>query len=342
MAAAAFACASLPGCAAPRAAPPATGPSASELAGRAARAWASGDPSAFGGLFVPGLGDRLWETLRLLGATAVEGTAEGLRVTWPVPGGTAVVVQGLPCSASGGRLLPATRPPAPVWVAGAVRVSTAPGAALVADATVDAAHAARWLAAAAEASALVGDAALGQAAEAWDGVLLVDLPAQQNFSGVAGLGAGQASGTQAATIMDAAGSAPRVVGNLAAEPAGAALRTLLVHEGVHAATRAAVSAAPLWLVEGVAESVACATDPAARARGAELIRGAPRPSALPTRADLDAPDAERAYAFAALAADAAIARWGRPAVMGWLADWGRAARPSDAELAACFRAAPRG
>nr|NLI51387.1 hypothetical protein [Propionibacterium sp.] len=313
------------------------------------RALTGGDRSSFVDCFAApaeALADRLWRNWTALRVERPAWDGATIRVRWRAPGEREGAVETLSIAFSGGRigaLVPTG--PTPLWLPGPLTVRAAPGAALLADADVPDAVAGAWLRAAGEASRIVASAGLAGAARQWDGVLVVGLPGTtEAFADTAGLAAAQAAATQAATVMADAGSAPRVTlhrsGTAALDPAGR--RAVLVHEGVHAATRSAVSAAPLWLVEGVAESVTAAADPATRARNATLLAAADRPTGLPTRADLDGPAADVAYARAALAVDAASARWGRPAVMAWLADWTAPGRPDEAELADAFLTAAPG
>ncbi len=309
-------------------------------------AFARRDRGAFDGCFADGTGDladRLW---RNWAAIRAEPTADvaALTVRWRAPGERSGAVETLDVTTAGGRLTAlVARGPAPLWLPGRLRVDAAEGAALLAFADLPDAEAAAWLGAAAEASALIGAADLEPAAGAWDGVLTVGLPGTaQWFAAASGLPPAQAVGTQAATLMAGPDSAPRIVLNRTGVAGldAAGRRAVLVHEGVHVATRSAVSAAPLWLVEGVAESVTAAADPGTRARNADLRRSAARPRGLPTPAQLNGPAADVAYAWAAFAVDAAQARWGRPAVLGRLADWSGAPGPDEADFTAAFLAAP--
>lgn len=318
---------------------------ADQLAADLAAALARGDQQAFvacfGGSAAP-TAERLWANWAGLAAVEPRWEGSALRVSWRAPGERHAAEETLGVALDGGRI-GALSPtgPAPLWLPERLAVRSAPGAALLAAAAIPDADALVWLQAAAEASGLVAAAGLGPAARSWDGTLVVGLPATpEAFAATSGLPSGQAAATQAATVMATASSAPRVTvsraGSAALDEAGR--RALLVHEGVHVATRSAVSAAPLWLVEGVAESVTAGVDPATRARNAALLDVAPRPRELPTRSELSGAAADIAYAWAAVAVDAAIARWGRPAVMGWLADWAAPDRPAEAAFATTFLA----
>lgn len=330
--------ASLPGCASPR--------TPHRLAADLGEALTRGDRAAFADCFAGSatdLADRLWRNWSALRVEAPTWAGPTLQVRWRAPGERDAAVETLAVTAPAGRIATlAATGPAPLWLPGPLTVRSTPGAALLAATGVPDAEASAWLAAAAEAAAVVAAAGLAGAARRWDGVLVVGVPADAAaFAATAGLPATRAAATQAVTVMADAGSPPRITLHRAAVGGLDAVgrRAVLVHEGVHVATRSAVSAAPLWLVEGVAESVAAAADPTTRARNAALLDAAGRPAGLPTRADLDGPAADVAYARSALAVEAAIGRWGRPEVMAWLADWAAPGRPDEAALAATFLAA---
>ena len=294
--------------------PSPSGFAASELSA----ALAAGDRPRFMAGFTPdaagqALGARLWANWTALRVrlSAPELSWPGrLEVRWSAPAERDGAVETVDLTVASGLVRAASPvgPSSPLWLVEDVAIAAAQGAAGVGSTALPDAVGAAWLAAAAEASAVVAGAGLGGAAAAWDGVLVVVLPSTPDaFRRVAGLDAATAAATQAATIMAASDSAPRIVGNqtTTASLDAAALRTLLVHEGVHVALRSAVSKAPLWATEGVAESVAAASDPLTRERNRALVAAAPRPTALRTDADLAGPDAPTAYALASVAVDAA-------------------------------------
>lgn len=328
-------------------------PSSPYASGLLGRAWASRRQDDFARLFAPDaraqeLAALLWSNWIALGVDDVADESGGrLRVRWHVSGERGVALEDAVLQFAGGSVSGA-RPlgsAAPLWLVEPI----SHGATGMSDRTASVVGARGiptnrfqdWATAAVEASRIVAGAGLGAAASSWDGLLVVELPSgPAAFAAVSGLGAAAAS-TAAVTLMASPESAPRIVGNLAATSTQGVpeLRTLLVHEGVHAAVRSAVSTAPLWVSEGLAESIAAGSDPATRARNLALTTAARRPTALPSQADLGGADAPTAYALAALAVDAAIGRWGRATVMGWVADWTGAGRPSDSELAAAYLAA---
>lgn len=309
------------------------------------RALRAGDRGAFLALFADGdagqaLGARLWGSWSALGVSSVRPGS--------VPGGQRVgwgnVLEDVASRSSGGRLvqvLKAASAPEPLWLADPVKARAASSSVVAWCEGVDDAHASRWLAAAAQAVPVVGRANLGPAAQDWAGGLVVELPRPERFGAVASLSVESAAATEAATIVPASGSGAVIVGNgtVGARLDDAALRTMLVHEGVHAAMRSPQLSAPGWAIEGIAESVAQASDPETATRNAQRVAAAASPRALPADADLNGDDALTAYALAAVAVDAAIARWGRPGFTGWLADWSAPTRPSDADLTAAYLAA---
>jgi hypothetical protein len=316
--------------------------------GRLAAALSARDRAGFVGAFASttaaqALAGLLWDNFVALGVTDLTAPAPGrLRARWAVPGERSVAEEEAALTFAGPQIADAVAagPTAPLWLLQPLTVRSARGAACVAAPGTPEADA--WLDAAGDAVAIVAKAGLGEAAAAWDGVLVIELPTEaSSFARATGLTLSTASATQAVTVMATAASAPRVVGNPGAtaslDPVG--LRTLLVHEGVHVATRSAVSSAPLWAVEGIAEAVAAASDETTRARNLGLVRATTRPTALPTQADLNGPAADTAYALASVAVDAAIARWGRATFTGWLADWRTTSRPSDADLTSAYLAA---
>lgn len=322
-----------------------SGPDASagqdDLARLLAASVAAGDDVAFKASFEEGPPSWLWPNLRgVLKATADAVTPSRLRVSWRLGGEADDTVDELGVTARGGRirdLVPADAT-APAWLLGPVVARVGDRATVLAG--VGDGEAEGWLRPAESAAAFVAGAGLGRAAASWDGVLRVTVPAGATFPRLTGLDAASADATQAATVLASAASVPRVVVNPArtVDLGASERRVLLIHEGVHAATRSALSTAPLWLTEGLAEWVAESSDAATRRRNAALVRAAPAPTALPSAESLGGPDAARAYALAALAVEAAVARWGRPAVLDWVAD-PTARRPSEADLTAALRAA---
>ncbi len=307
-----------------------------------ASALAAGDRAAFSARFAAGAGQKLagllWGNWSALEAT-LDASAAGMVVHWRAAGERSGTWDEVTVGLDGG-LIASLAPSGtltPAWLLEPLSVRTGVGASLVAATT--AANGQGWLEAAQAAAAVVSAAELGAAAVQWSGNLVVELPSlADGFGRLSGLPVTLSATTGAATTMAAAGADPRIVVNPAAT-APDDRRVLLVHEGVHAAMGSPNLSAPLWAVEGIAESVAAASDPATRVRNAALVGGGARPIALPTSEELNGTDAGRAYALASSAVDAAVARWGRAAVTGWLTHWNAAGRPSDADLTRVYLAA---
>lgn len=322
------------------------------------------DQTAFARCFTGGeLAARTWDSWVALGVRDVRRVDDRLRVIWPetqapepesqskgtrgparVPGcvefALATSAQGRIASLRAASGIGVSQP---VWLLEPVRRARAEDRMLlVAAEGVDAAATARWAEAARAATITLASVDLGPAAAGWDGRLVVALPSGLlTFAGASGLPSELAATTAAATVVPSDSSGALVLGNLSASASldQAGLTALLVHEGVHAAMRSPLLQAPGWAVEGIAESAAQAADAATRASNTALLHGAPRPTALPSAAELIGSEAPLAYARAALAVDAAIGRWRRPAVMGWIADWSQPGRPSDAEFTSAYLAA---
>lgn len=321
--------AGLAGCAAPASDPAA-------LAGRLVTAWQAGDRQGF----VAALGSEavrgaaLWGSWRALGAVRLEAAGPVVRVHWRVDGERRDAVdEFLVADAPGVRLEPVGR--RPVWFDEALGVVADGGATLLTTPGLSDAARSAWLRAASDAVARLGRAALSPWLQAWDGTLVVVVPADAlAFARTTGLREGLEQ-TAAVTLHDAPDAAPRVVlnpvvlGLRASEASG-----LLVHEGVHAVTGSSARwSAPQWLAEGLAEAVACAGDADRAARNLALARGSG--GGVPAIDARAAPD-EAEYARAHLAYEASVARWGRPVVHGWLVDWA-SAHPTEAELGDAYR-----
>lgn len=314
-----------------------------------AAAFASRDAAAFAALFAStptsqALAERLWGNWTAMGVSQIRPNVVGFGLWWRLNSERGDSLDDLTIVTAGDRIaqIVPEQPPAPLWLIERIGVRAITGATALAAATLPVPDVTRWVDAAAEAEDIVNDAELGPLAAQGDAVLRLSLPSSPDaYRQAVGLPAADAAATQAVTILNPRASNPRIIVNPATTGSldDRARRTLLVHEGVHAFTRSALSTAPLWTTEGLAESIAQASDPATRARNRQLAIAAPAPSSLPTVDDLNGPDALTAYALAVVAVDGAIHRWGRPAMMGWMADWSAPDRPSDDELTAAYRAA---
>lgn len=334
------------GCSSPSSAPSsgASGPDAA--ASEVAAAWNAGDRAAFESAFAPLADARaqaglVWDNLTLLARVRLSEAAGHLRVAWSVGGEAAAATHTLAPRRMQGQVV-AWDPvgPRPLWLEAALVVDVSGPAALLSTAGMDPGARARWADAARAAVRAVAEAGLGPAASGWDGTLVVEVPADlAGFVRVSGLRDGFAE-AGAVTRLDAPDAAPRVVVNPVStrDLSGEGALVLLTHEAVHAAIRSPWSSAPLWVVEGLAESVAASASGAHAARNLALARAyveqAGVPEMPPSFAELTGgrPDPDTAYALAALAVAALGDRYGRERVLAWVADWSAADRPSQEEL----------
>lgn len=321
------------------------------------RGWQGGRREEFLGAFAAGraaqaLAARLWDTWRSLSSVALAAAGpDVIEVAWTAGGETAPATHRVRALASGAGvtdLVP--EGPLPLWLREAVRVAERAGAVLVTPAGADPAVRGRWLDSAAAAVARLRAAELDAAAASWDGHLVVEVPAGLiDFSAMVTDPGQDLSGTAAVTRMDARDSGPRIVVNPLATDglAAGAAADLLAHEGVHVATRSPWLAAPLWVVEGLAESVGAAPGGDQAARNRSLARAAVRrggvPDALPPDAAFGASGVavEETYALAEVAVEACLDRFGHAMFLAWVADWDGPGRAGDAELTAAYVTAAR-
>lgn len=185
----------------------------------------------------------------------------------------------------------------PLWTLGGVDLTAAAsGTLLSASLDADARHA--WARRLDRAAARVEKSGVG---ENWLGGLVVEVPPAGRFQQVSGESASDAS---AATVCTS--GTPRIVVNPAilGQP-DEWLDSTLVHEAVHVATNSACAPAGAslgWAVEGLAESVAAASDATTASRNRELVLAYLKahgvPDALPAQ-----PETLTDYALAQLAVD---------------------------------------
>ncbi len=204
-------------------------------------------------------------------------------------------------------------------------------------ATGRAASAQSWLAAAAEAqSRLIGeDWSAWRPDPAWDGSLVVELPADL-------LQFGEPAGIGAYVRLRGSDDDARIVCNPVDRPGldDTGRAQLLTHEAVHAVTRSPARVAPGWVVEGYAEHGAERAFPDLEASNATLLPTDPDAAALPSDQAVVAGDLA-VYALAARAVAGAQERWGRVQTDAWFADWQSPGRPDDAAFTDALRAALR-
>lgn len=180
----------------------------------------------------------------------------------------------------------------------------------------------------------------------WDGSLVVEVPADLLGFGRMARSSGPVAGLAAVSLSSTPDAGYRVIVNPSSTLAPDDLRGVLLHEGVHVVTRAMWRTAPLWVAEGLAESVATAHWPAQADRNAALVRraaasgGLTLPTGHQLRAEGD--EGDTAYAVAQAAVEAMAGRWGETRVHAWVADWTAGDRPDEAALTAALRQATGG
>lgn len=309
-------------------------------AARMAQALAATDRAAFRALFTDGLQAQagvLYDNWGRLASVGLRPDREGLAVTWRAAEAARPVTHRLRVELSAGRVqaLQAGPAPAPIWLRHPIDVLRAEGVCVVVSRRW-ASAAQGWLGSARAAASRLEGAALDPWTAGEHGVLVVQLPADALEFRALAASAGPLDGVGAYTLALEPGEAASVVvhAELAQAWAEEDRVGVLTHEGVHALTGSPTSPAPLWLVEGLAESVATETWPAQQARNAALVRAelaASAPDALPTADDLlrAGEAASASYALAEVAVEAAMARWGRARTLGWIARWPADAPPTS-------------
>ncbi|PKQ31318.1 MAG: hypothetical protein CVT62_10370 [Actinobacteria bacterium HGW-Actinobacteria-2] len=150
-----------------------------------------------------------------------------------------------------------------------------------------------------QASAAVSAARVLADGTDWDGGLVVVVPANPaDFATVSG-----ANDADTAAVTSCDTGTPRIVINPASFAQGDRwLTSTLTHEAVHVATDSACTSGALWVVEGMAESVAAGADSTTASANAALVKTYLAHSSLPTTlpATVASPTD---YALAQLAAD---------------------------------------
>lgn len=184
----------------------------------------------------------------------------------------------------------------PLWWLEAITVKVQGKVSVMAGSRADAN---RWLADATSALNNVERASLGSAAKGWDSRVSLVVPSNdRSVEAVLGVGRGTYGDIAASTVPDSiARDSKQVPLRIVMSPKTTSNRdsdlVVLTHELVHVATDSAHSAAPVWLVEGLAEDVAYSSYPwAAQAQQAALRDNLRKnlgttPSALPSDADFE-------------------------------------------------------
>jgi hypothetical protein len=219
----------------------------------------------------------------------------------------------------------------PLWTLGSVTLTPATRGTVL-SIGLTAAQQRGWAARLDRAAATVAASGVLPADTDWDGGLVVLIPASStDFTAMTG-----GNGSDTAAITTCAAGTPRIVVNPASFEQGSRwLQATLTHEAVHVATDSACGSGAAWVVEGVAESVAAASDAATAKANADLVRRSLRQQGVPTALP-DQLASQADYALAQLAADQVRARLGAEASTAFFAR-GVAGDLSDADVADATR-----
>ncbi len=193
----------------------------------------------------------------------------------------------------------------PLWTTGTVSASRAANGSLL-SIGLDAAQRQRWVDRMDAAVGAVRRSGVVDPALNWDGGVVLEIPSTSaDFAAVSGI---QATNTAAVTSCTT-GTARIVVNPAAFAQSAEWLTATVTHEAVHVAVESPCAKGTLWVVEGMAESVAASSDPATATSNAELVRTFVAahgvPAALPQRL-VNQTD----YALAQVAADQVRAKLG--------------------------------
>lgn len=215
----------------------------------------------------------------------------------------------------------------PLWTLGPVTL-TAAARGTVLSTDLSTAQQQAWADRLDRAAATVAKSGILTADSGWDPGLVVLIPASRTaFTAMTG---GDSSDTAAVTTCEA--GTPRIVINPASFAQGSRwLQATLTHEAVHVATDSACGSGTAWVVEGMAESVAAASDAATATANAELVRRYLREHAVPTALP-DRLESQTDYALAQLAVDQVRARLGAEASAAFFAR-GVSGNLTDADIA---------
>lgn len=303
------------------------------------QALARGDASAFAAQFAPGttvVVGRLYDNLVQVRPVVFSGTDADTIVDWTLGGRSASIRLRLLTDPAGRISSILASEQTPLWLGNGVTVFERGRVTILAATSAE-----RWLDVADRAADDLVRTPLGPLAAGWDGRLVVELPAtQQGLAALVhepDLATAQVGGVTFAE-GDASGPLRIALGPTLLRATDAEKRATLVHEGVHLATAAPRRTAPVWVTEGLAESIAVSTDPLlAGQRRRRLLEALATglPTSLPDDAAF-AGDAERvrlAYDLAGVAVEALIEHEGREAALRDLAAWSgsgtTARKPAD-------------
>jgi hypothetical protein len=286
------------------------------LADRLTSALQRHDRDGFLGRFAPAADDQAaalsWYTALSAGdATIREVGPQRLQITYRLPGdrtrATDVVTYDLVDGTDRIGSVSAASTAAPLWTSGGVDLTAASSGTLLSG-SLDAGAREAWARRLDRAATAVRESGVG---ENWTGGLVVEVPPGGRFQQVSGESASDASAVTICTSRT-----PRIVVNpvILGQP-DEWLDSTLVHEAVHVATNSACATPGSslgWVVEGLAESVAAASDATTASRNRELVLAYLKahgvPDALPSQ-----PETLTDYALAQLAVDEVRAHLGKKA-----------------------------
>lgn len=316
---------------------PASAPVASDIPTRLEAALRAHDSDSFLTAFAPdadaqSIGSSWYAALDAGGGVVSADGERRLRISSTLPGDRRTASEAVSYDLADGSdrigAVSAVAGPLPVWSLPGVEV-TATSAGTMLSGSLDAAARQRWATRLEQAAATVAKAGVG---EDWQGGLVVEVPPPGHFEEVSG-----ASAADTSAITVCAAGTPRIVMNPVILEAGQDWTdSTLVHEAVHVATDSACADAGsslAWAVEGLAESVAAASDEATatrnRALAAAYVGEHGVPDALPERVRTLTD-----YALAQVAADQVREHLGAEAQGFWRRAIHHSAGVTPAELRA--------
>lgn len=283
-----------------------------------------------------------------------EGWVQQVSIAWSLPGEPRVAADelwltfvdepdpdgGTTTRLAGDRDGAAAPRPTPIWWQQPVRLLRTDHALVLTDAD----DATTWLRQAAAARQAVADR-VGVAGRDDDGLLVVEVPQSRAvFERTLGVAAGSYAAVAAAAWpmgTDTSTAPIHVVVNPEASRRLSVLGrdVLLTHEAVHVATRSPGSPTPTWLVEGYADQLAYAAQPAGSRPALAAVRTAVRahgtPKGWPAEGDFapDAADLDLAYDLAWTAARSIADSHGPAALNRFYAAVDRGESPAEAAKA---------
>ena len=343
------------GCVAPTSAPTPVPKPPTALAASLTTSLTNRDEQAFTANFAPTASAqnlaRVWyANLTSLESASFTADADGLALTWSVPGDRTPITQRAPARLGDQDnrevVVDLSRDPAPDWAAIPIAVQTTDSGSVILDANRKFLDGPLLNRALVDAVTTLSATDFGPLDDTWNGRLVLDVARDAHTYA----GAGGRPEVDAAVASCAGGAVRIVVNPVAAQFDMDRLGPLILHEGFHAATRACDAAYPRWVVEGLAESVTASAFPQVASDNRDAaVRWLAKhglPDALPSDDDLAADDAgtlRAVYALAQLAVDATVAEVGRPEAVRLLTSFGQPTTdPADvARVTDWYRAALR-